>query len=136
MKFRVTPVACFGVALTHCSGCGLVRKNTYAGKCLNSDHEARRRRVIVPDVSMGPFTARLSRERGNRFLQLRLAGAPVTFKVSDCTGYMSRNVLSRKEMEDIALIIPVEPKRKSAGNGGIGSVLRDDDQDDVVSMME
>jgi hypothetical protein len=62
---------------------------------------------------------------------------PVRFKVSDCTDYMNRTVLSRKEMEDIALIIPTPPKRKSAGCGGIGFALDfADEEEDLVSTME
>jgi hypothetical protein len=50
---------------------------------------------------------------------------------------MNRTVLSRKEMEDIALIIPTPPKRKSAGCGGIGFALDfADEEEDLVSTME
>jgi hypothetical protein len=62
---------------------------------------------------------------------------PVRFKVSDCTDYMSRTVLSRNEMEEIALIIPTRPKRKSAGCGGIGfTPAVENEEDDLVSTME
>lgn len=39
----------------------------------------------------------------------------VPFKVRDCTDYFNRTLPSRKHMEEIALIIPVQPRRKPAG---------------------
>ena len=44
----------------------------------------------------------------------------VPFKVRDCTDYLNRTLPTRKQMEDIALIIPTEPKRKYGGFAGMG----------------
>jgi len=59
----------------------------------------------------------------------------VKFKVRDCTDYMNRTVPTRKQMEEIALIISTEPKRKVGGFAGIGFVT-ECEEDDVVSTME
>jgi hypothetical protein len=48
----------------------------------------------------------------------------VEFKVRDCTDYFNRTLPSRKQMEEIALIIPVNPRRKPAGFAG-GSGVRE-----------
>jgi len=42
----------------------------------------------------------------------------VPFKVRDCTDYFNRTLPTRQQMERIALIIPVEPRRKPAGFAG------------------
>jgi hypothetical protein len=39
------------------------------------------------------------------------------FKVRDCTDYLNKNLPSRRQMEDIALIIPTQPVRRPAGFG-------------------
>jgi hypothetical protein len=39
----------------------------------------------------------------------------VPFKVADCTDFVSKNVPTREQMEDIALIIPTKPARKPTG---------------------
>jgi hypothetical protein len=41
----------------------------------------------------------------------------VPFKVCDCTDYFNKNLPTRRQMEDIALIIPVNPRRKPMGFG-------------------
>ena len=64
-------------------------------------------------------------------LELRI----VPFKVRDCTDYMNRTLPTRKQMEDIALIIPTEAKRKIGGFVGMGLVTEVED-DDAVSTME
>jgi hypothetical protein len=62
---------------------------------------------------------------------------PVRFKVRDCTDYLNRTVPTKKEMEDIALIIPTEPKRKIGGFAGMGFATQsEEDDDDLVAMME
>jgi hypothetical protein len=57
----------------------------------------------------------------------------VPFKVRDCTDYLNRTLPTRKEMEEIALIIPTEPKRKVGGFAGMGFVT---EEEDLVSTME
>lgn len=60
----------------------------------------------------------------------------VPFKVRDCTDYMNRTLPTRKQMEDIALIIPTEPKRKVGGFVGMGFVADVDDEDELIEAME
>jgi len=56
----------------------------------------------------------------------------VPFKVRDCTDYLNRNLPTRKQMEDIALIIPTEPKRKVGGFAGMGFAASANDEDDAL----
>jgi hypothetical protein len=58
------------------------------------------------------------------------------FKVRDCTDYMNRKMPTRKEMEEIALIIPTEPKRKVGGFTGMGFATEEPEEDDLASKME
>jgi hypothetical protein len=44
----------------------------------------------------------------------------VPFKVADCTDFSNKNVPTREQMENIALIIPTRPARKHAGFRGVG----------------
>jgi hypothetical protein len=44
----------------------------------------------------------------------------VPFKVADCTDFSNKNVPTREQMENIALIIPVKPARKASGFTGTG----------------
>lgn len=44
----------------------------------------------------------------------------VPFKVADCTDFSNKNVPTREQMENIALIIPTKPARKPSGFAGIG----------------
>jgi hypothetical protein len=61
----------------------------------------------------------------------------VPFKVRDCTDYFNKNLPTRRQMEDIALIIPVEPRRKTVGFvEGITSADQADEEEDDVSTME
>jgi hypothetical protein len=62
----------------------------------------------------------------------------VSFRVRDCTDYMNRTLPTRTQMEEIALIIPVEPKRKVGGFAGMGFVTEtnEEDEEDAVSTME
>jgi len=56
----------------------------------------------------------------------------VSFKVRDCTDYLNRNLPTRKQMEEIALVIPSEP-RKLAGFTGMGFVADADAEDEEVA---
>ena len=40
------------------------------------------------------------------------------FKVADCTDFSNKNVPTREQMENIALIIPTKPARKVTGFRG------------------
>ena len=64
----------------------------------------------------------------------------VPFKVRDCTDYMNRTLPTRRQMEDIALIIPTEAKRKIGGFAGMGFVTdseeTDSEEEDLISNME
>jgi hypothetical protein len=44
----------------------------------------------------------------------------VPFKVADCTDFSNKNVPTREQMENIALIIPTKPARKAGGFAGVG----------------
>ena len=44
----------------------------------------------------------------------------VPFKVADCTDFSNKNVPTREQMENIALIIPTKPARKASGFRGAG----------------
>ena len=44
----------------------------------------------------------------------------VPFKVADCTDFSSKNVPTREQMEQLALIIPTRPARNHAGFRGVG----------------
>jgi hypothetical protein len=59
----------------------------------------------------------------------------VPFKVRDCTDYLNRTLPTRKQMEDMALIIPTEAARKPAGFSGVGFAV-ESEEEDVVSQME
>jgi hypothetical protein len=59
----------------------------------------------------------------------------IPFKVRECTDYLNRTLPTRKQMEDIALIIPTEPKRKVGGFTGMGFAT-DSEEEDVISVME
>lgn len=54
----------------------------------------------------------------------------VRFRVRDCTDYLNRTLPTRRQMEDIALIIPTEPKRKAAGFGALGFATESEEQSD------
>ncbi len=45
---------------------------------------------------------------------------PVPFKVADCTDFSNKNVPTREQMENLALIIPGRPARKRTGFAGVG----------------
>jgi len=54
----------------------------------------------------------------------------VPFKVADCTDFSNKNVPTRRQMEDIALIIPTEPARKRLGFESGSESDTQDDQDE------
>jgi len=61
----------------------------------------------------------------------------VPFKVRDCTDFFNKNLPTRKDMEEIALIIPVEPRRKTIGFGeGVSGAEQAEEEEDCVSRME
>jgi hypothetical protein len=53
----------------------------------------------------------------------------VKFVVRECTHYSSRITPTRKEMEEIALIIPVERLRKPAGFAARNTFAPQDEND-------
>jgi hypothetical protein len=62
---------------------------------------------------------------------------PVPFKVADCTDFSNKNLPTREQMENIALIIPTKPARKPSGFTGIGFAGDEDvEEEDSVSVTE
>jgi hypothetical protein len=64
---------------------------------------------------------------------------PVRFKVAECTDYSDRTVPSRREMEDMALLINVEPARTKARFTNAVSRLWveiEEEEEDCASMLE
>jgi hypothetical protein len=59
----------------------------------------------------------------------------VPFRVRDCTDYMNRTLPTRRQMEEIALIIPTEPARKKTGFSGVG-VSNGSEGEDLITHME
>lgn len=58
------------------------------------------------------------------------------FPVRDCTDYLNRTLPTRRQMEEIALLIPNQPARKRVGFDGMGFAANADDEEDVVASME
>lgn len=58
------------------------------------------------------------------------------FPVRDCTDYLNRVLPTRRQMEEIALIIPNEPARKRVGFSGAGFAAMAEEEDDMISTME
>ena len=56
----------------------------------------------------------------------------VPFRVRDCTDYLNRTLPTRKQMEEIALIIPTEPKRKGGGFSGMGFTTEEAEESAVT----
>jgi hypothetical protein len=56
---------------------------------------------------------------------------PVKFAVRECTDYSSRITPTRKEMEEIALIIPVERLRRPAGFAGRDRFVEQEESDEA-----
>jgi hypothetical protein len=63
---------------------------------------------------------------------------PVPFKVADCTDFCNKNVPTREQMENIALIIPTKPARKRSGFAGVGFAGEEgtEDQDEELVPIE
>jgi len=68
---------------------------------------------------------------------------PVPFKVADCTDFSNKNVPTREQMENIALIIPTKPARKRAGFKGAGFVgepgteeTEETEEEELISVTE
>ena len=60
----------------------------------------------------------------------------VPFKVAECTDFSHKNLPTRLQMEDIALIIPTERKRTVGGFSGIGFATESEEESESVSIME
>jgi hypothetical protein len=61
----------------------------------------------------------------------------VLFKVADCTDFSNKNVPTREQMENIALIIPTKSARKPSGFAGVGFVGEEEAEDqELVSVSE
>ncbi len=60
----------------------------------------------------------------------------VPFKVADCTDFSNKNVPTREQMENMALIIPTKPARKASGFARIGFVGEEDEPAQHVCVKE
>jgi hypothetical protein len=63
----------------------------------------------------------------------------VRFKVAECTDYLDRTAPTRDEFEKMALLINIEPARKTAGFRAAAGFTKDTDEldgEDSVSSME
>lgn len=60
----------------------------------------------------------------------------VPFKVRDCTDYLNRTLPTRRQMEDIALIIPTDPARKRIGFSERNDDFNSEDEEEVTSNTE
>lgn len=63
----------------------------------------------------------------------------VPFKIADCTDFSNKNVPTRQQMEDIALIIPTKPARRAGGfarAGFAGEAQELDDEQELASVTE
>jgi hypothetical protein len=70
----------------------------------------------VPNLPVCTHPARISRQRGNRLCGYSEAVLrPVKFKVAACPDYTNRTLPARWELEQMALLINVEPARKKTG---------------------
>jgi hypothetical protein len=61
---------------------------------------------------------------------------PLRFRVAICTDYTNRTLPARWQLEEMALLINVEPARKKAGFRGPGFSTQDEDAEDVVPALE
>ena len=59
----------------------------------------------------------------------------VPFRVRDCTDYLNRTLPTRRQMEEIALIIPTEPVRKKMGFSGLG-FSNGSEEEDLIAPLE
>jgi hypothetical protein len=62
----------------------------------------------------------------------------VPFKVADCTDFSNKNVPTREQMENIALIIPTKPARKHAGfkSAGFAGEVGESEDEELFSVTE
>jgi len=60
----------------------------------------------------------------------------VPFKVADCTDFSNKNVPTREQMENIALIIPTKPARKAGGFARSGFVSEQAEEEELISTAE
>lgn len=64
----------------------------------------------------------------------------VPFKVADCTDFSNKNVPTREQMENIALIIPTKPARKAGGFAHVGFATdqeaAEEDEQELASVTE
>jgi hypothetical protein len=63
----------------------------------------------------------------------------ISFKIADCTDFSNKNLPTRQQMEDIALIIPTRPKRRPGGFVG-GSTAKEremeEEDEELISTTE
>ncbi|MBI3477870.1 MAG: hypothetical protein HY010_19210 [Acidobacteria bacterium] len=58
----------------------------------------------------------------------------VPFKVADCTDFSNKNLPTRQQMEDIALIIPTKPRRRAGGFARTGfNSAQETEEDELIS---
>jgi hypothetical protein len=61
----------------------------------------------------------------------------VPFKVADCSDFSNKNVPTREQMENIALIIPTKPARKPGGFARAGwASEQETDEEELVFVTE
>jgi hypothetical protein len=61
----------------------------------------------------------------------------VPFKVAECTDFSNKNLPTREQMENIALIIPTRPARKAGGFAATGFASeQESDDEELVSTTE
>ena len=61
----------------------------------------------------------------------------VPFKVAECTDFSNKNLPTREQMENIALIIPTKPARKAGGFAATGFAgEQKSDDEELVSTTE
>jgi len=61
----------------------------------------------------------------------------VPFTVADCTDFSNKNVPTREQMENIALIIPTKPARKAGGFARTNfNTEQEMDEEELVSTAE
>ena len=59
----------------------------------------------------------------------------VPFKVADCTDFSNKNVPTREQMENIALIIPTKPARRAGGFARAGfNSEQETEEEELISV--
>jgi hypothetical protein len=66
-------------------------------------------------VLLGAHSARFRRKRRNCAVCVPASGAPVPFKVSECTDYCDKRIPSKQDMEEIAWIIRTKDINRPMG---------------------